>query len=242
MSDKRAGLKLGNAAGEIACTECERPARVKRRTCSQHCQRIRNSNRMREMHAEGRMPHRGMGQQARSAMAERMRINNPMRRPGVAQKASATKKGRKNPYYRLTPEGLAKRQKHMRERNPMADPETRARAYATMSTVMGPNKFEQQIKEFIQRHALPFRYVGNRAYWIGPCASGKCRNPDFVHTGGEQWVILANGSYWHPQDRHAVQMQDYHSMGYRAFVIWYKKKAEIKPTTAAEIKSFFGIP
>jgi len=177
----------------------------------------------------------------RKSLSKRMREHNPMKDPEVAERVSKKNRGRKNMKYVLTPEGLKKRQKHMRERNPMADPETRARAYKTMSTVMGPNLFEQQIIEFIKLNKLPFRYVGNRAYWIGPCVSGKCRNPDFVHTGGQRWAILANGAYWHPPLRHLEQMKDYESMGYKVFVIWYKKKAEITPRIAQEILHFFGI-
>lgn len=45
-----------------------------------------------------------------------------------------------------------------------------------------PTFLEKKLIDFINTENLPFKYTGDKTFWIGPCLSGKCRNPDFIHT------------------------------------------------------------
>jgi hypothetical protein len=86
----------------------------------------------------------------------------------------------------------------------------------------GPNGFESKIIEFLKEQQLPFRFVGEGSFWIGPCQSGKRRNPDFIHTTTKaKLAILAHGTYWHRDDLvNQEELKDYESKGWKCFVIW----------------------
>src|SRR5262249_17250492 len=58
--------------------------------------------------------------------------------------------------------------------------------------------------------------------WIGPCASGKRRNPDFLYGSGKNRVaILMHGTYWHsrPDSDDTTEMKDYGSAGWRIYAV-----------------------
>jgi len=54
-----------------------------------------------------------------------------------------------------------------------------------------PIPLERRFIDIIQKNNLPFKYVGDRSFWIGGI------NPDFVHTNGKKVVIEIFGEYWH---------------------------------------------
>jgi DNA-binding transcriptional regulator YiaG len=54
-----------------------------------------------------------------------------------------------------------------------------------------PTKPEQKLLEIIRKNNLPYTYVGNGSFWIGPL------NPDFVNNNGEKVAVELFGDYWH---------------------------------------------
>lgn len=208
----------------------------------------------RRLNADGILGRKGpIPQGERDAQGQRMRDNNPMKRPEVREKvrkAAASRKpelvarinrlraeGKMGNPPPLTAEQREATRKRMSVNNPMRNPEVRARVaqtlrnqYATDRKAMverwvnagiAPNKAEMSLEEMIA--PLGFRFVGDGRFWIGPCQSGKCRNPDFVYeTGRRKIAILLNGKYWHslPKSDDNQAMADYAALGWRVFVVW----------------------
>ena len=85
-----------------------------------------------------------------------------------------------------------------------------------------PNTQETHLLKILLTEAPTFSYVGNGEFWIGPCASGKRRNPDFLDKTARK-VILLHGEYWHPQQSAAIESADYEGKGWRVLVIWSKE-------------------
>jgi len=164
-----------------------------------------------------------------------------------------------------TPEMRARSAERMRSNNPMKDPEVVARQVATLAASKGifsermkrswregkiksrsfygankvaPNKAECKLAEIIERLKLPFTYVGNGAFWIGPCATGARRNPDFIDKYGKR-VILLHGKYWHTQASVRRENYDYLSRGWRPLVIWEKElRIDNRPILEADLLRF----
>ena len=55
-------------------------------------------------------------------------------------------------------------------------------------------KPELIFESFCLKHNLPFKYVGDRSFWIGATPS---INPDFVESNGKKLVVEIFGDYWH---------------------------------------------
>lgn len=53
-----------------------------------------------------------------------------------------------------------------------------------------PTRLEKNVIDLIQKHNLPYKYVGNGDFWIG----GK--NPDFVNVNGEKKLIEVGCEYY----------------------------------------------
>lgn len=101
-----------------------------------------------------------------------------------------------------------------------------------------PNRAEQTLAGVLATLAPMFTYAGNGAFWIGPCASGKTRNPDFVDRRGRR-VILMHGEFWHPKASAAIETTDYEKKGWRVLVIWSKElQIRKRPALQARITGF----
>jgi len=131
---------------------------------------------------------------------------NPMKRAEVAEKVSATMRSKWRPFFsnQLKRAWADGKMPHPSETGP-----TRAL----------PNKAEVTLSALLQEHAPTFRYVGNRAFWVGPCQSGARKNPDFVSTSTKQ-VILLHGEYWHTKAAADSERLDYESRGWSVLIIW----------------------
>lgn len=154
------------------------------------------ADRLRKTREEGKLRHGTMTEESRAKLRERMKNSNPMRNPEVAQRV-----------------GLTARWRHL------SDP----KAYATrwVRKLVGPNKAEQQVEELLT--PLGFKFVGDGKFWIGPCPSGKCRNPDFIYKSGRlKMGLLYHSQYWHgemPNDDEE-ELKDYQALGWQVFVLW----------------------
>lgn len=81
-----------------------------------------------------------------------------------------------------------------------------------------PNKPEKFLIRYFKKNNIPLRYVGDFSFWIGPCISGKRRNPDFINVEKKK-VLLYNGLYWHTNEDIKEQVNDYENKGYSVFCI-----------------------
>lgn len=138
-----------------------------------------------------------MSEERRIATSERMKVSNPMKRPDVAAKVSAWQK-----------------EKYI------SDPKATAEAWIRAGSA--PNKAESLLADTIA--PLGFSFVGNATFWIGPCQSGSCRNPDFIYgTGRKRIAILLHGEYWHRPETDTIELADYQSLNWRVLTIWTKE-------------------
>ena len=198
---------------------------VNRRYCSRLCWNVSEERRkkMQVAHSDGRMAgvyaaasaygklHRDT---ARELAAETTRKNREAGYPWL--------RGERNPMNRLGPEERAALTSNHSDKMKKywTDPEWVMRHLTKAGRP--PNKFENRLIQFFAATSLPFRFVGDWSFWRGPGPSGKCRNPDFIHsTKGVRRVILAHGRYWH-SDLAAVQaeLEDYAALGWEALIIW----------------------
>ncbi len=131
---------------------------------------------------------------------------NPMKRPEVARKVSATIRKKHLKFFseKMRNTWRQGKLKHVWERG---------------ATVVSPNKSEAMLFVLLQKELPAFRFVGNGAFWIGPCKSGKRRNPDFID-GATRKVILLNGEYWHSKRGAVVERKDYEGKGWKVLQIW----------------------
>ena len=112
------------------------------------------------------------------------------------------------------------RQKVSRAIKKLYEQDRRSMVERWVNAGASPNKAELLLLNLIA--PLGFRYTGDGQFWIGPCQSGRCRNPDFVYGQGDQKVaILLNGEYWHnlPKSDDEMAMKDYLEMGWRVLII-----------------------
>lgn len=176
-------------------------------------ERQRRAERMRQMRADGTItvtmtsrlgrpnkpkrdpnaPRPSMSMEARAAISKRMKANNPMRNPETAARVGATKRQR-----------------------------WREATYHELEhqAGYGPNKAEATLLALIE--PLGFRYTGDGSFWIGPCASGKRRNPDFIRQSGRmKTAVLYHGRYWHARSDadDAEELADYSAASWNVFVV-----------------------
>jgi hypothetical protein len=148
------------------------------------------------------------------------------------KKQSTNKRRRKSPISDAEKQRISIR---MKNNNPMFRAEVRAKASASMKALWrdaefselersgaspGPNKLEQRLLTLIE--PLGFRYVGDGRFWIGPCTSGKRRNPDFLHGSGKnKRAVLLHGRYWHSRadSNDEQELVDYLAAGWTVKVI-----------------------
>ena len=137
----------------------------------------------------------------------KMGEKNPMKRPEVAAKVSATIKRRWGTFFSEQMKNTWKSGK--------LGPWQRG------ETLVAPNKAEMVLGSILEDYLPSFQFVGNGAYWVGPCLSGKRRNPDFLDKNAKK-VILLHGEFWHSRKTNRVEVKDYLGIGLTPLVIWCK--------------------
>lgn len=133
---------------------------------------------------------------------------NPMKRADVAEKVSRTVKEKWGPFFA----------EKMRRtwRDGRLGPHTRKSSGTT------PNKQEIEFGRVLAKVAPRFEFVGCGTFWIGPCPSGKRRNPDFIDKERRR-VILFHGEFWHPPESAEIETADYEAKGWTVLVVWSKE-------------------
>lgn len=128
-------------------------------------------------------PKPGMSAAGRQRVSALMKKNNPMKRPDVVAKVSATTKGKPRP---KSAEGSANiaaaaRKRMLSPANPMKNLATyRAAMQRTLSRQTSKN--ELHFKAWCEARALPIQHRGDGSLWVGK------RNPDFL-VAGQRKVI-----------------------------------------------------
>ena len=100
-----------------------------------------------------------------------------------------------------------------------------------------PNKAELKLIDIINRHALPFKYVGDWEFIIG----GKC--PDFLNTTGKRQLIELFGNYWHTiKARETAEERVNHlrKHGFETLILW-EKELDDEPLIVGKILQFAGL-
>ena len=163
-------------------------------------ERIEKSN-IKKLHASVQTP------RVRKLLSDTKRgERNPMKRPEVAKKVSATIKEKWRRFF-------SEQMKQSWRDGKIPFP------WQKNGTTQLPNAKERALLDILMAAAPTFRYVGNQAFWIGPCASGRRRNPDFIDRSQKK-AILLHGEYWHPKKSVELEEQDYTSKGWKVLVVW----------------------
>jgi len=149
------------------------------------------------------------------------------------RKNSLAKIGYKNPMKRK--DVREKVSKSMKEK--WKNDQDFARKILNSFRCLNKNKFEREFESFCKINKLPFIYVGNGSFWVGPCISGKRRNPDFKHLWKNK-VVLLNGEYWHKKEDVYKQIKDYQSKRYDVFIIWQDEWKNSKENILNRINKF----
>lgn len=86
---------------------------------------------------------------------------------------------------------------------------------------MRPTTPEREIMHIIEKHALPFKYVGNGTLIVDHL------NPDFVHTTDKK-IVEVFGDYWHDIKNckesgiEEIRRRRFSKHGYQTHIIWEK--------------------
>jgi G:T-mismatch repair DNA endonuclease (very short patch repair protein) len=63
----------------------------------------------------------------------------------------------------------------------------------------------------------PFKYTGNRKFWLD--LNGKLKNPDFVFIEDKK-IIEVFGRYWHKNEEEKILIKQYQQIDWDCLVIW----------------------
>jgi len=95
------------------------------------------------------------------------------------------------------------------------DPDYRSKQSKAMlkGLLKRPTSFEQQIIDLIQKHNLPFKYVGDGEVWIAR------KNPDFIETNGKKLLIEVYFSLWHSDDYEIKRAEHFLKYGFKTIFL-----------------------
>jgi G:T-mismatch repair DNA endonuclease (very short patch repair protein) len=100
-----------------------------------------------------------------------------------------------------------------------------------------PTAPELKLAALMEKHKLPYRYVGNGAVWF------EGYNPDFINVNGAKGIIELFGDYWHTSKvkawRETESGKQYHfaKFGFKTLILW---ESELRNERAVvnKIKTF----
>lgn len=136
-------------------------------------------------YAKGHQPTPGMSAKGKAKISRRMRANNPMKRPEVAQRMAAKMRGRNN----HTPEGLKAIAAAARHRMLTANPMREAKSFAkSMANRTSP--LERLFKKWFKAAGLPIDFTADGTGFIKEI----CACPDFVVRGQKKAIEVGTGN------------------------------------------------
>jgi len=145
------------------------------------------------------------------------------------KKAQFTEKlrlaGRGKGCYHLSPEHRAKISRTNSDGRRKWTPEQRERLLPGFlkRTRMRPTSIEKIFNSLIEKHHLPYKYVGDGYTWI----AGRC--PDYLNINGKKEVVEVFSRWWHdpavnprvkPQHLFDATLAHYAKYGFNCIIIW----------------------
>lgn len=163
------------------------------------------SERMKAARASGKFMPSGVNTpEQRQRTSERMKRNNPMKRPEVASRVQATleRNGKQGASLRAfwddperSADARAKTVERMRANNPMAQIDIREKSLSKTRQHLEPSKLEEWFGRFCLRHNFPVWYTGTGEFWVHG------RNPDFKIHDSRLLIEVTDGYSRKPQRR-----------------------------------------
>ena len=108
-----------------------------------------------------------------------------------------------------------------------------------------PTSLETRLQSIIDRHELPYKYVGDGYTFI----AGRC--PDFLNIDGQKAVVEVFSRWWHdplknpsvkPQHTESATLAHYASYGFKCIIIWEEElKDEIAVVERLKTSGMPGI-
>lgn len=106
-----------------------------------------------------------------------------------------------------------------------------------------PTKPEQRLIDIINKHELPFKYVGDGKVVIG----GRC--PDFINCNGGKQIIEVFGEYWHSpllrrnmraSQGYEATVKAYAEYGFKTLILWETEMSN-EPLVLRRINEFMCV-
>lgn len=100
-----------------------------------------------------------------------------------------------------------------------------------------PTAPELKLAALMEKHKLPYRYVGNGAVWF------EGYNPDFINVNGAKGIIELFGDYWHTSKikdwRETESGKQYHfaRFGFKTLILWENELRD-ENVVVKKIKTF----
>jgi hypothetical protein len=197
------------------------------------------SAKRKQMYADGRLRPYVITPEERALSAERMRRQNPMRRPEIVEKVRSTslasgafaRRGEASrKFWAENPEFKERARERMRTRNPMFDLDTREKSLSQTRQHLQASQLEQWFGRFCIREAFPVWYTGTGEFWV------KARNPDFkIHD--RKLVIEVTDGYNRTPERRTVEsyaeptIRHYQKHGFECLVVMLPARRQNRTTT-----------
>lgn len=145
----------------------------------------------------------------------------------------------------IKPSQATRKKKAKIMRDVWADPAVREkRVKAVMRAVhVRPTKPEQRLIDIINKHELPFKYVGDGKVVLG----GRC--PDFINCNGGKQVIEVFGDYWHSpllrrnmraSQGYEATIKAYAEYGFKTLILWENEMSN-ESLVLRRINEFMGV-
>ena len=121
------------------------------------------------------------------------------------------------------------------------DPDFRERQLKKLRAAMclRPTSPEKKLIEILERHKLPFEYVGDGRVIL------QGYSPDFINVDGRKQIIEVFGDYWHNRAHipwHQTELgriMAYNSLGFDCLILWeHDINSKSEEELVDEIKAF----
>jgi len=166
---------------EKECPVCGYIYKDKQRYCSEKCRQLALNNK-------------------KESSSERMKLNNPVKIPGVKEKIGSSLRRRIN--------NMTEQEKNKFLKNWVNAPKYRK------------GKITKPEKIIIDLDISGLKYTGNGDYWV-KFGNGKNKNPDFIKN--KHVVEVGDFEYWHTEDEKKEVIKNYNKLGYKCLYLSAKE-------------------
>lgn len=180
-----------------------------------------------QAYADGRLKPVVQTLEQRAAASERMRAQNPMKRPEVVAKVMSTSKATgayarsgelTRQFWVNNPEFRQRAVDRMRCKNPMFNAATKEKSLGKTRQHLSQSKLEAWFESVCREASVPIWYTGTGQFWV------EARNPDFkIH--GRKLLIEVTDGYNRTPSRRTLEtyalptIQHYEAHGFACLVM-----------------------